>query len=133
MLYPYNVYMPSGSRFSADAASIALLYRFVRAIGALLDASRFIDQTPATFLTADSLAALERARVGTIVRRAGAQTVLHFVPASSDRSVPPVDISCAAPSGELSVRSAERPDPRVLQRNAFAIAPWDWSTLTIGA
>jgi len=132
MLYPYNVYMPSGTRFTADSGSIVPFYKYVRAIGALLDESRFVDQPSASYLFAESLEALKRARVGTIVRRAGTQTVLHFVPAAAGRDVPPVDIRVAAGPGNLVLRSAARPDPQALRENTFAIAPWDWTTLTIG-
>lgn len=133
MLFPFNVYMQSGPRFTANADDVSSFYRFVRAIGPLLDASRFTGQDVADFLSAESLAALRQSNVGTILRRAGAQTVLHLVPGSYLRAAPLLDIRFSAAPGEIALRSAEAPAARIVHGANLNIAPWDWSTVTFGS
>ena len=131
MLYPYNVYMPVGPRFTANASDVAGLYRFVRAIGSVLDSSRFTNRTAASLLAPESLEALEQAGVSTVVRLAGTQLAVHFIPERDDRSVPPIDVRMAKLPSASTVRSAEQPDARPAPNGTFAISPWDWSMLTM--
>lgn len=131
MLYPYNVYMPVGPRFTANASDVAGLYRFVRIIGSVLDSSRFTDRTAASLLTRESLLALDQARVSTVVRLAGTQLVVHFIPERDTRGAGLIDIRLSTSPAASTLRSAEQPNERPISNGTFAICPWDWSVLTI--
>jgi len=130
MIFPYNVYMSAGARFSANPDDVLALYHFVRAIGPLLDASRFTDIPPVALLTSDSMASLAQAGVSPIVRRAGDRTLLHLIPGASTRRASLLDIQlAAAPAATLC--SAEQAQLRSVANGKLRIAPWDWSLVTI--
>lgn len=131
MIFPYNVYISTGARYSANPSDVLALYRFVRSIGPVLDASRFTEVTAETLLSPGSLASLDRAGVRTIVRRAGTRTILHFIPGAPARNARRVNISLATPVRAM-LQSAERSAPKALQSASFRVAPWDWSVVTLG-
>ncbi|MBY0391936.1 MAG: hypothetical protein K2Q27_01585 [Novosphingobium sp.] len=130
MIFPYNVYMTDGPRYSADPELVVPLYRFVRLIGPLLDASRFTDLKAADLFSTESLTSLDNAGVKTVVRRAGTRTLVHFIPGYPISKSRPLTVRLATPARAV-LQSAERTEPSVSQTGSFLVAPWDWSVVTL--